>query len=116
MSVRVKNISAQIKKSDSTNVEEFLVERYESLIFKESLLTSLSKWVFIVILLAGAVFNLIYGSGEYSKYYLLIPVFVANITYCITFWGLRARESGLENKITDLQREIVKVKLKKEFP
>ena len=116
MSVNIKDIPAKIKEPNSTNAEEYLVEKYDSLILKASLLNSLSKWIYFALLFVGVIFYFSYRGVEYPKYYLLIPVILGNIIYTVLSVSLRSKESGLEKRISDLEKEIVRMKLKKQFP
>ena len=115
MSVRVKNIPAQIKKPDSSNVEEFLVERYESLALKTNLLESISRWVYVSILFLGFIFTFIYKNAQISEFYFFIPHLIASITYSVVLLGTRSNRFNLQEKISNLEREIIKVQMEKDF-
>lgn len=115
MSVRVKNISAKHSKPDSGNVEEFLVERYESLISKFNLFESIGRWIYIGILFTGIILVFNYRNNEIPIFYFFVPCFIAIIAFFILNVGIMSRQFKLQKKIFHLEQEIIKVQMEKEF-
>ena len=119
MSVRVKNISARIKETDSANVEELLVERYEGLILRSNLISSISRWVYVSILFVGIIFVFDFRKYEtldfYWDVYPAIPHLIASIAFAVIWISTRSNHFNLQEKISNLEREIIKVQMEKDF-
>lgn len=115
MSVNIKNIFVKTVEPKSKNVEEFLVERYEGLVSKSNLLNSVGRWIYVSILFIGLIFPFSYRSSDISIFYFLIPFFIAFGAYTASTLGLMSEQIKIEEKISNLEKEIIKIQLEKEF-
>lgn len=115
MSVNTKNISVKLNSSESKDVEEFLVERYESLTFKLDLLNSVGKWTYASVLLVGAVIFSTNKNLDIKPQYFFIYFTLAFLVYEMLIVTTMSRRYGLEEKISKLKRQIIKIQMEKEF-
>ncbi len=114
MSVNVKDIP--IKDSNSISVEELLVEKYKSLNFKMFLLNSAGRWVGIGFLFLGILLTVIYKDLFYPKALLSVLMgIVAAVAYGSIHLFSVSKAITLGEKISNLEREIVKLELEKRF-